>query len=312
MKVYNFKVGEKDTKRRLDKFILSRLKRGFSRTFIQDLINKGMVRVDGEKVKSHYKIKYNQNIEVNLSKEEKSSLKPISYDLDIIYEDEYIIVVNKPSGLMVHPAERYIKKDKNIPTLVNALLYHCKNLSHIAGTLKPGIVHRLDKETSGLIIAAKNDFAHKNLAEQFKKRKIKKIYIAIVTGRMELEKGIVDLPIGRSISRKTNMGVSYIKGKQAVTEYEVVKYFKDYTLVKVMPETGRTHQIRVHLAYIGHSILGDKRYGFKKYIERQALHAYKITIRHPKTDKYMVFTCPLPEDIKGLIDGEGIILDENL
>lgn len=304
MKEYSFKVEEKDSEKRLDKYILSKVGKEFSRNFIQHLITKGLITVNGCNVKTHYKVKNGQSIKVTLP-ELKQAFKPIPYELDIIYEDDYVIVVNKPAGLIVHSPSKYVKENKNVPTLVKALLYHCESLSHIGGILKPGIVHRLDKDTSGVIIAAKDDFTHRKLAKQFKHREVKKIYIAIVEGKVELEKGVVKLPIGRSFSKKVNMGISYIKGKSATTRYEVIKRFKDYTLLKVDPKTGRTHQIRVHLAYVGHPILGDKKYGgSRKAIARQALHAYKLTIKHPQYSKYMSFTAPIPGDMKKFIPKE--------
>lgn len=306
MKSYNFKVEKKNAGERLDKYILSKLGKKLSRTFIQHLITEGLVKVDRAKVKSHYKVRYNQDIKLTLPQPKHSSFKPIRFDLDIIYEDKHMIVVNKPPTMVVHPVSRYSKKVRTSPTLVNALLYHCNNLSHIGGELKPGIVHRLDKETSGVIVVAKTDFAHRKLSKSFSQREIKKIYIGIVLGKMELDQGVIELPIGRSSGRKTDMSISYIKGKPAITEYKVIRRFDDYTLVKAIPETGRTHQIRVHFAYIGHPILGDKRYGAKKFIKRQALHAYKITLKHPVNDKYMTFTCPVPEDMKELIPNVNI------
>ncbi len=311
MKNIRFEVIKEDSGQRLDKYILEKLKDKFSRTYIQNLIEGKAVTVNGNNLKSHHKVKQNEIVEINLPEHYKSVFKPIHFDLDIVYEDEYIIVVNKPAGMIVHPVKKFLGNDEIVtPTLVNALLYHCDDLSHIGGVLKPGIVHRLDKETSGVIVVAKSDIVHRNLAEQFKKRKIQKEYIALVEGKIRSKKGIVDLPIGRSVTRRTNMRVSYVKGKDAVTTYEVIKCFDDYSLLKVMPKTGRTHQIRVHLAYLGHPVLGDKKYGVKnkyKVIARHALHAYKIIIRHPIIGETKVFTCPIPEDMREFIPGVEII-----
>lgn len=311
MKEYNFKVKKEDSGKRVDKYIFDKTGNDFSRTFIQKLIKKGDIKLQQHEIKSHYKVKQGDSIKISLSSPRESSFKPIACDLDIIYEDSHIIVVNKPAGMVVHPIKKYEGKRT---TLVNALLHHCNDLSHIGGVLKPGIVHRLDKETSGVIIAAKSDFAHRSLAKQFKKRDIKKVYVALVKGKMKVKEGTVDLPIGRSAAKRTNMKISYVDGRDAFTKYKLIRRFDGYSLVKIFPKTGRTHQIRVHLSYLGYPVLGDKRYGRdNKLLDRHALHAYQITIKHPKSKKNQIFTCPIPKDMRefigrDLIDKQGYLL----
>lgn len=300
MEDFKIEVKKGESKERLDKYLCYKIGEDFSRTYIQDLISQGRVKVNDKEVKNHYKIKQGEKIKVSIPDSKESSFKSIPYNLDIRYEDEEIIVVNKPPNLIVHPISKYRNKGDR-PTLVNALLFHCKDLSHIGGELKPGIIHRLDKETSGVIISAKTDAAHRKLARQFKNREVKKVYLAIVEGKVKLDQGRINLPIGRTTSEKVKMSVSYIEGKSAQTYYEVIERFQDYTLLKVIPKTGRTHQIRVHLSYIDHPIIGDKKYGTGKLMDRQALHAYSLTVKHPKTNQIKKFVIPLPKDMRNLV-----------
>ncbi|MBA3062507.1 MAG: RluA family pseudouridine synthase, partial [Atribacteria sp.] len=221
--------------------------------------------------------------------------------LDIIYEDEYLVVVNKPADMIVHPAGKI-----RSGTLVNALLYHCQDsLSGIGGVIRPGIVHRLDKDTSGLMVAAKNDFAHLDLSRQIKDHQVTKKYIALVHGNLRDDSGIIDAPIGRSLKNGKKMAVTEGKSREAITQFKVLKRFSGYTLVEATLRTGRTHQIRVHLAFIGYPIVGDQLYGHRKQglnISRQALHSHILGFVHPSSKKYMEFSAPLPKDMQELID----------
>ncbi|TET10339.1 MAG: RluA family pseudouridine synthase, partial [Candidatus Atribacteria bacterium] len=222
--------------------------------------------------------------------------------LDIIYEDEHLVVVNKPADMIVHPAGKICSG-----TLVNALLYHCQDsLSGIGGVIRPGIVHRLDKNTSGLMVAAKNNLAHLDLSRQIKDHKVTKKYIALVHGNMKDDSGIIDAPIGRSLKNRKKMAVTAEgKSREAITHFKVLKRFSGFTLVEATLRTGRTHQIRVHLAFIGFPIVGDQLYGHRRQglnIHRQALHSYVLGFVHPSSKKYMEFSAPLPQDIQELID----------
>ncbi len=286
---------------RIDQFLANKLP-SISRSLIQKLIKTGKVLINGSVCnKPSKKLSFGSEIQVEIPKAEKIPLQAENIPLDIVYEDSSLIVINKPTGMVVHPAF-----GNRSGTLVNALLFHCKDLSGIGGEERPGIVHRLDKETSGLIVVAKNDRAHNFLAKQFKDRKIHKKYLALVHGKVKSDSGTIDMPIGRSVSDRKKMSVvqndpSFIqthnfrkprrsKARQAITHYRVIERFKDKTLLELKPETGRTHQIRVHLAHIGHPIVGDKIYGFKKdKSSSMALHSYVLGFFHPETNEYMEF-----------------------
>lgn len=291
----------KDIGKRLDLFICERIPK-LSRSRVQKLISQGNVSVDGEKKSKSYAIKRKNNIEVNIPPLSKLKAEPEDIKINIIYEDEDIIVLSKPAGIVVHPSPGHPTK-----TIVNALLFHTKFLSGISGVLRPGIVHRLDKQTSGLMIVAKNDDAHKNLSQQFKKKSVKKIYLALVHSRIEEDEGKIDAPIGRSRINRKKMSV-IPEGKQAVTEFEVLKRFNNFTLIKVKPITGRTHQIRVHLSYIGKPVVGDVQYGKGRRIEdylklkRHFLHALKLEFKHPRDGKEMSFEDKLPKELKNLLN----------
>ncbi len=293
---FRFEVSAEEKGKRLDKFLVEKLPKRFSRSFIQKLISKDKVLLDGASVKSHHSTSPGEVIDVTIPEAIKSSIKAEDLPLDIIYEDEYLLVVNKSPEMVVHPAPGNYSG-----TLVNALLAHCKNLSGIGGVLKPGIVHRIDKGTSGLLVVAKNDQAHKGLAKQFKAKTIKRVYIALVKGVVQLDNGIIELPIGRSTRDRKKMAVDFASSKNAVTSYKVLKRFKDFTLLEIVLGTGRTHQIRVHMSYIGHPLLGDGKYGSKARLSRPALHAKTLGFVHPATEKYMEFTSDLPEDMKEII-----------
>ncbi|MDO8524905.1 MAG: RluA family pseudouridine synthase [Candidatus Omnitrophota bacterium] len=303
---HHFEVAPEDKGKRLDKFLVENLsirRRGsgsidFSRVFLQKLISGGHVLVRGKRTKASRKILPGEHIEVKIPPPVKSGIKGENIKLKIVYEDKEIIIVNKPVGMVVHPAPGSRSR-----TLVNALLGHCKNLSGIGGVLKPGIVHRIDKDVSGLLAAAKTDRAHRDLAGQFKDKTASRVYYAVVKGVVQLDNGIIDLPIGRSKRDRKKMAVSFERSRDALTKYKVLERFKNATLLEVTLGTGRTHQIRVHLSYIGHPILGDIKYGTTMTgFSRPALHAKELGLTHPVTKKYMRFRTELPVDMKRLIE----------
>jgi 23S rRNA pseudouridine1911/1915/1917 synthase len=295
---FGFAVTEEDGRKRLDKFLVERLPKRFSRSAIQHLIADGCVLLDGKPVKSHYKIKAGQAVDVTVPETKASAVKAEEIPLDIVYEDDDLIVVNKPPGLVVHPAPGNYSG-----TLVNALIGHGKKLSGSVGEFRPGIVHRIDKDVSGLIVIAKNDHSHSQLAEQFKAKTASRVYIALVKGVVQLDNGVIELPIGRNPRDRKRMAVNFVNSRDALTRYRVLKRFKDFTMLEVTLGTGRTHQIRVHLAYIDHPILGDKKYGTASgRFWRPALHAKTLGFTHPSTEKHMELTSELPADMKALID----------
>lgn len=295
MENLTFQVTENEPSIRLDQYLVAVFPKPISRSHIKKLIDNGNILVNGAKVKVHHKVKFGDKIEVVLEELPLLSLEPEDIPLNIIYEDDDVIVVNKPPGIATHTGPGI-----RSGTLVNALLYHCKSLSTV-NDARPGIIHRLDKDTSGIMVVAKNNFSHMELAKQFKERTVKKKYIALVKGAVELDEGVVDLPIGRHPSHRQKMAVRYDSTKKAVTEYKVLKRFRDFTMLELNLKTGRTHQIRVHMAYLGHPILGDEKYGAKDKFQRQALHSYFLSFRHPRTGKEMEFVAELPDDIKSLV-----------
>ncbi|MEA2087537.1 MAG: RluA family pseudouridine synthase [Candidatus Caldatribacteriota bacterium] len=279
-----------------------------SRSQIRNLIAQGKIKVNGNSVKPSYILKNGDAIDLAIPENKELEIKAEAIPLDIIYEDEYLVVVNKPADMIVHPAGKI-----RSGTLVNALLFHCRDsLSGIGGVIRPGIVHRLDKNTSGLMMVAKNDFAHLDLSKQIKEHQITKKYLTLVHGSLKDDSGIINAPIGRSLKNRKKMAVTVEgKSREAITHFKVLKRFPNYTLVEATLRTGRTHQIRVHLAFIGHPIVGDQLYGRKRRglsINRQALHSYVLGFVHPLSKKYMEFSAPLPRDMQKLIDcleGEG-------
>ena len=288
----NVIVNENDKGKRLDIYIAENFNE-LSRTMIKKLIESNNVLVNDKSEKVSYKVQANDNISIDIPEAKETKLKAQEIPLDIIYEDSDIIVINKPKGMVVHPAN-----GNPDGTLVNAILSICKNsLSGIGGELRPGIVHRLDKDTSGLIIVAKNDKAHINMSEQIKERNVKKTYIALVRGNVPEEEATINMPIGRSTKDRKKMAVTK-NGKQAITHFKVLKRYSKYTLLEIKIETGRTHQIRVHMAEIGYPVVGDAVYSNGKNefgIEGQMLHAYKLEFMHPITNKHMELTAPLPQ-----------------
>ena len=291
-----FKLNCETSGVRLDKFI-SDANIDLSRSAAVNLIENGAVLVNDSVVSKKYKLSQGDIVVVNVPDPTPYEAKAENIPLDIVYEDECLLVVNKPKGMVVHPAAGNYDG-----TLVNALLYHCgDSLSGINGVLRPGIVHRIDKDTSGLLIVAKNDFAHRSLAEQIKEHSFTREYESIVFGNLKDDEGTVDAPIGRNPKDRKKMCVIEKNSKNAVTHYSVITRYKGYTHIKCNLETGRTHQIRVHMAYIGHPVSGDKLYSVKNEkvdCEGQCLHARKIGFIHPKTNEYIEFTSELPDYFK--------------
>ncbi len=278
---------------RVDKFVADS-DIGLSRSAVAGLIEKGNITVNGKAVGKNYKLSQNDTIEVLVPDPVAYEAKAQNIPLEIVYEDDDLLVVNKPKGMVVHPAAGNYDG-----TLVNALLYHCgKSLSGINGVMRPGIVHRIDKDTSGLLIVAKNDFAHASLAAQIKEHSFSREYEAVVFGNLKNDSGTVDAPIGRNSNDRKKMCVTEKNSKNAVTHYTVIHRYKGYTHIRCKLETGRTHQIRVHMAYLGHPVAGDLVYGVKKEkvnFEGQCLHAKKIGFVHPRSEKYLEFDSKLPD-----------------
>ena len=294
MSTHVLKVDEESSQERLDIFLATRLEDCPSRTFIKRLIDTQQVLVNGKNVKAHYKVVTNDELTVSVpdvvTLNEK--IKPENIPLNIFYQDDTIVVVYKPSGMLVHPATGIYTG-----TLVNALLFHCCDLSNVNSVIRPGIVHRLDQDTSGLMVIAKNNIAHVNIARQFEKHRVRKKYLALVEGLVEFDEGMVDVSLGRHPKFHDKKVAAFDdEAKKAKTFYRVLKRFKTATLVALFPKTGRTHQLRVHMAYLGHPILGDEKYGKKSSFQRLALHAQGLGFFHPRTTKYLEFSCPPPEE----------------
>jgi 23S rRNA pseudouridine1911/1915/1917 synthase len=291
-------AGEADAGERLDKFVTESLETETSRTQVQLWIRDGHVTVNGGAVKPNYKLASGDRVRVTVPEPEEADIRPEPIPLDIVYEDADVIVVNKPRGLVVHPAPGHTSG-----TLVNALLHHCRDLSGINGVLRPGIVHRIDKDTSGLLMAAKNDYAHLGLAEQLKAHTVQRTYIALVHGNVVHDHGTIDAPIGRDPHDRKMYTVTDKNSKEAVTHFRVVERFGDYTLVELKLETGRTHQIRVHMKFIGHPLVGDPMYGRSKGLtmDGQALHAAVLGFEHPRTKERLLFEAPMPADMEHLL-----------
>lgn len=296
METVRFTVDEQKVNERIDKLLAERIE-DLSRERIKRLIQDRLVTVNGKPVKASYKCQLDDEITVQIPEPDAIDVQPEEMELDIVYEDSDIIVVNKQRGLVVHPAPGHTSG-----TLVNGLLAHCKDLSGINGELRPGIVHRIDKDTSGLLVVAKNDKAHESLSEQLKNHTVIRKYKAIVHGRIEHERGVIHAPIGRDENDRKKMAVTP-KGREAITHFHVLERFRDYTFVECELKTGRTHQIRVHMKYIGHPVAGDPKYGPKKTlpIEGQALHAETLGFIHPTTKEQLMFQAPLPDDMKALL-----------
>ena len=293
MKIQEFQV-ETETNERIDKFLSIQMEE-LSRSYVQKLIKDGNVKVNGKLVKANYKLSYDEWIQVTIPELTSPDILPENIPLDILYEDEDILIINKPKGMVVHPAAGHYSG-----TLVNALMYYCgDSLSGINGILRPGIVHRIDMDTTGSLLVCKNDFAHQRLAEQLKVHSIKRVYHAIVHGNLKEDSGTINEPIGRHPTERKKMCVNNQNGRDAVTHYEVLERFGDYTYIACKLETGRTHQIRVHMASMHHPLLGDKVYGPQKCpfpeLQGQTLHAKILGIVHPRTGEYLEVDAPLPE-----------------
>ena len=283
---------------RVDSFLADALEE-LSRSQIQRLLESGHVRLGGRAVKKNAKTTAGDTYEVDVPAPREIGILPEDIPLDVVYEDGDVIVINKPKGLVVHPAAGHWSG-----TLVNALLFHCKDLSGINGALRPGIVHRIDKDTSGLLIVAKNDFAHQALAAQLKDHTLARTYEAIVCGGVREDRGTIDAPIGRCPTDRKKMAVTEKNSREAVTHWEVVARYSGYTHLRLHLETGRTHQIRVHLAWQNHPILGDTVYGHKKPelgLSSQCLHAKELTFVHPRTGEPVTVSCPLPDYFLGIL-----------
>ncbi|WP_026566396.1 RluA family pseudouridine synthase [Bacillus sp. UNC41MFS5] len=281
---------------RIDK-VIAGLDEEWSRTQVQQWIKEGNITVNGQQIKTNYKCNVDDQIEITIPDPEELDVVPEDLNLEIYYEDSDVLVVNKPRGMVVHPAPGHMTG-----TLVNGLMFHCKDLSGINGVLRPGIVHRIDKDTSGLLMVAKNDLAHESLVNQLVAKTVTRKYKAIVHGVIPHDFGTVDAPLGRDTKDRQSMNV-VDHGKHAVTHFHVLERFKDFTFVECQLETGRTHQIRVHMKYIGYPLAGDPKYGPKKTLDinGQALHAGVLGFNHPRTSEYLEFEAPLPEDIELLL-----------
>ena len=296
----SYLVPEEFQGERIDKY-LSEACCGLTRSYLQKLLKSQLVEVDGKAVKNSYRVSSGETVELEVPEAVEPEIEAEPIPLDILYEDKDIILINKPKGMVVHPAAGHYSQ-----TLVNGLMYHCRGeLSGINGVMRPGIVHRIDMDTTGVLIVCKNDFAHNSIAEQLKVHSITRKYYAIVHGVIGEDEGTVDAPIGRHPVDRKKMSINYKNGKHAVTHYRVLERFKQFTYVECQLETGRTHQIRVHMASLNHPLLGDSVYGPSKCpfkLQGQTLHAGVLGIIHPRTGEYMEFSAPLPEYFENLLE----------
>ena len=296
----SYLVPEEFQGERIDKY-LSEACCGLTRSYLQKLLKSQLVEVDGKAVKNSYRVSAGETVELEVPEAVEPEIEAEPIPLDILYEDKDIILINKPKGMVVHPAAGHYSQ-----TLVNGLMYHCRGeLSGINGVMRPGIVHRIDMDTTGVLIVCKNDFAHNSIAEQLKVHSITRKYYAIVHGVIGEDEGTVDAPIGRHPVDRQKMSINYKNGKHAVTHYRVLERFKQFTYVECQLETGRTHQIRVHMASLNHPLLGDSVYGPSKCpfkLQGQTLHAGVLGIIHPRTGEYMEFSAPLPEYFENLLE----------
>ncbi|GFR35050.1 RluA family pseudouridine synthase [Thermobrachium celere] len=297
-KSMNFVVDVDDIGKRIDVYLAEMID-NMSRSQIQKIINNGNVTVNDKVVKNNYKLKEDDEIVLNLPEPVTLKVEPENIPIEIMYEDDDIVVVNKPQGMVVHPAPGNYSG-----TLVNALLYHCKNLSSINGVIRPGIVHRIDKDTSGVLVVAKNDLAHRSLAEQIKEHSVNRIYLAITEGVIKEDGGTINRPIARHPVDRKKMAIVE-GGREAITHFRVLERFKENTYIECKLETGRTHQIRVHMSSIGHPLVGDPVYGYKKQkykLQGQALHATTLGFIHPTKKQYMEFTATPPSYFLELLE----------
>ena len=298
MENYLFEIQE-DQQMRLDKYLAEQFPEQ-TRSYLQKLIKDGEVTVNGKNVKTGYQLSKGDEVSVNIPEPKELDVEPQEMDLDIVYEDDDVILVNKPKGMVVHPAPGH-----TTDTLVNGLLYHCKdNLSGINGVARPGIVHRIDRDTTGILIVCKNDMSHNSIAAQLKEHSINRRYRALVHGNLKDDTGTVEGPIGRHPIERKKMAINEKNGKPAVTHYTVLERFGNYTLIECKLETGRTHQIRVHMTSIGHPLVGDEVYGPAKCpfkLQGQCLHAMILGFVHPRTGEYMEFSADLPDYFEDLL-----------
>lgn len=287
-------VPKQDARLRLDRFLAKELT-AYSRSRIQQLIRDQFVRLNGATARPSDLIRTGDHVDLTEPPPEKIDNRPEAIPLDILFEDDDLVVINKPAGLVVHPGAGHREH-----TLVNALLHHCPTLSGIGGKERPGIVHRLDKDTSGCLVVAKNDQAHRGLSDQFAARTVEKVYLALVAGKLKKNAGVIEEKIGRHRVHRQRMSVNSSRGRAARTEYRVIRSGDEVSLVECRLHSGRTHQIRVHLHHLGHPVLGDKIYGprFAKNHPRQMLHAWKLGFRHPQTDEWKTFEAPMPDDFE--------------
>lgn len=296
-----WEVAKEEEGQRLDKYLSEQKDHDFSRSYLGKCIQGGCVSVNGEKGKASLKVKAGDRIDFDIPEQKDPEVLPEAIPLDIVYEDDDLLVVNKERGMVVHPAAGHYSG-----TLVNAVLAHAgSSLSSINGVNRPGIVHRIDKDTTGLLLICKNDLSHQSLAKQLEEHSITRRYHALVFGKIKEEDGIISAPIGRDEKDRKKQAISYKHGKEALTHYKVLERFSDSTLVECRLETGRTHQIRVHMKSIGHPLLGDPVYGLKNRkdgISGQALHAMILGFQHPRTGEYMEFSAPYPADFQALLE----------
>jgi 23S rRNA pseudouridine1911/1915/1917 synthase len=305
--LHEFMVGDGEAGQRLDVF-LARAS-GLSRARVQDLIERGAVLVGGHPQKSRHVMRASERVTLAVPALEPLALTPEPIPLDILYEDEHLLVLNKPAGLVVHPGA-----GRATGTLVHALLAHCRDLPGIGGVERPGIVHRLDRETSGVMVVAKTEAAHQSLSAQFKHRIVRKRYVALVHGAVRDDAGRIEAAVGRRENDRQRMGVRKTGGREARTLYRVLQRMEEMSLLELSLETGRTHQIRVHLAHIGYPVIGDATYGGRRErrftasgearVERQMLHAWRLGFRHPHTDAWLEFTAPVPDDFRAAAGGD--------
>lgn len=290
MKILSFRISDEDARKRADVFLSE--KSGNTRSYIKNLCDEGCLKINGKISKSNKIIKTGDNIELDIPETRNLDIEPQNIPIKIIYEDEDVAIIDKPQGMTVHAGN-----GTNGDTLVNALLFHLDNLSGINGVIRPGIVHRIDKNTSGLIVVAKNDKAHISLAKQLENKTCRRIYLALLEGEVKNDAGHIETKIGRNPKDRTKMAVTE-RGRTAITDYKVVKRYSGYTLCEFSLKTGRTHQIRVHAKYMGHPVVGDREYGIKKQkfnLDGQLLHARRLEFIHPTTGKTVAFECPLPD-----------------
>ena len=299
MQVYEFLAGEESKDLRLDVFLKQNIEE-ISRTYIQKLIKDGYANVNGTVPKTNYKVNAGDKVCLHVPETEEPDIVAQEMPLDILYEDDDVILINKPKGMVVHPAAGHYTG-----TLVNGLMHHCKdNLSGINGVLRPGIVHRIDMDTTGILIACKNDVAHQKISEQLKEHSITRRYRALVYGVIKEDEGVVDAPIGRHPIDRKKMAINPKNGKNAITHYRVLERFREYTYIECELETGRTHQIRVHMASLHHPLVGDQVYGPEKnpfHLQGQCLHAMVLGFVHPRTHEYMEFCTDLPQYFSELL-----------